>query len=88
MNIPDVINGSYEFLGGIFMLLNCIKIYHDKKVKGISILSMAFFSSWAWWNIYYYPHLNQWISFIGGLLIALTNTIWFVMSIYYSRKCD
>ena len=82
----DGINGLFELLGGIFVLLNCIKLYSDKKVKGVSFIAMAYFVLWGYWNIYYYPHLEQWISFAGGLTIVAMNTLWIVMGFYYIRK--
>ena len=86
MSIPDVINGSYEFIGGVFILLNCYRLYKDKMIRGCSIISTAFFCSWGYWNLYYYPSLNQWWSFIGGILIVTGNTLWVWLAIYYSRK--
>ncbi len=86
MNWADAVNGTYELVGGIFLLLNFIKLYKDKKVRGIMLSSAAFFASWSWWNLYYYPSLNQWISFAGGLLIGITNATWIIMAIYYQRK--
>lgn len=84
--LADTINGSYELIGGIFLLLNCIKLYRDKKVRGVMLSTATFFATWSWWNLYYYPSLNQWVSFCGGLLIAITNAAWVIMAIYYSRK--
>lgn len=86
MSWQDAINGSYEFIGGIFLLLNCFKLYKDKEVKGVSIFVSGFFATWSWWNCYYYPHLNQWLSFAGGLLIGTTNAAWVIMATYYMRK--
>ena len=84
--LPDVINGGFEAFGGIFILNHCRALYKDKLVKGISIISTIFFLSWGLWNLYYYPSLNQWWSFYGGLLIAVSNVLWISMMIYYKRK--
>lgn len=86
MNLADAINGTYELVGGIFLLLNCLKLYKDKKVRGITLSAATFFATWSWWNLYYYPSLDQWFSFAGGILIVITNTTWLIMAIYYTRK--
>ena len=86
MNYPDLINGSFECLAGFFVLLHCKKVINDKQVKGVSILATVFFTSWGFWNLYYYPHLNQILSFIGGLFIVSANCLWVTLMIYYSRK--
>lgn len=87
MTWQDAVNGSYELIGGLFMALNCYRLYKDKQIKGVSILTAVFFSTWSWWNLYYYPHLNQWFSFLGGLLIGTMNIMWVVMALYYTKKC-
>ena len=86
MNIPDTINGSYEILGGLALAWNCVRTYLDKEIKGISLASMLFFTSWGYWNLYYYPHLNQWVSTVGAAVMVLFNTIWMGQAIYYTRN--
>jgi hypothetical protein len=86
MFIPDFINGLYESGGGLMHLLNVKALVKDKKVSGVRILPQVFFSSWGIWNLYYYPHLGQWLSFIGGLLIVAANILWVGLAVYYTRK--
>lgn len=83
---PDFINGMFESIGGGLVLTNCLRLYRDKEIKGVSIFPTAFFSVWGIWNLYYYPNLKQWLSFTGGLLVTLANVIWVCMAIYYIRK--
>jgi len=86
MTWPDLINGLYETGAGLFLALSCIKLYHDKEVKGWSLLTQLFFTTWSYWNLYYYPNLNQWISFFGGLVVVISNTVWTTMAFYYTKK--
>ena len=81
----DLINGILELSGGFLVILNCISLYKAKQVKGVNMYVQAFFAFWGFWNLYYYPSLNQWVSFVGGAMIAVANTVWVVMAIYYSR---
>jgi len=83
IKIPDLINGTFEALGGITTFLNCWQIYKDKEVKGVVWQLSIFYTAWGLWNLYYYPHLNQWISFAGGLVIVTGNIIWIMQVIYY-----
>ena len=82
---PDLINGLFEALAGFAILNNCRVLYHDKIFKGISLWSTVFFTSWGFWNLYYYPHLNQIISFMGGLLIVGANVLWVGLMLYYRQ---
>ena len=86
MNIADLINAGFEAGGGLFILNHCRVLYKDKELKGVSIISTVFFSMWGAWNLYYYPSLDQWISFYGGLVITLANMLWVGMMIHYYNK--
>ncbi len=83
---PDQINGLFELVGALFILNHCRVLYKDKQVRGVSILSTAFFFLWGVWNVFYYPHLDQRYSFYAGLCITAANTLWIVMLVHYSRK--
>lgn len=84
--IGDVINGLFESLGSIFILFSIIKLHKEKKVKGVDHKHIVFFTLWGFWNLYYYPSLNQSLSFVGGILIVIANVIWVSQIIYYERK--
>lgn len=83
---PDCVNGTFEALGGLFIFNSIRVLYNDKMVKGVSVLTMAFFMSWGLWNLYYYPSLDQWMSFTGGLVICVAQLIQVAMMVYYTHK--
>ncbi len=85
INIPDVINSSFELLGTFAILGHVHRLWKDKNVAGVSLWATVFFASWGFWNLYYYPHLGQWWSFWGGIGIVLANIIWISGMVYYSR---
>ncbi len=82
---PDIINGCFELLGGILNFINVYRVYKDKKLSGVSLIPTLFFTLWGFWNLYYYPHLNQWWSFFGGLIIVIANLAWVALAIYYTK---
>jgi hypothetical protein len=84
--IADCINGFFELTGGVFIFMSILKLHKEKSVKGVSWLTTAFFASWGLWNLYYYPSLGQWASFIGGIGVVSANIIWLSQIIYYSRR--
>lgn len=73
---PDLINGTYEVLGGLLVLNHCRAVLRDRAVAGVSILSVAVFTTWGFWNLFYYPSLGQWASFAGGVVILIANALW------------
>jgi uncharacterized membrane protein len=84
--IPDLVNGTFEFLGGFILLTNVWQIYKDKILKGYNPLATVFFMTWGLWNLYFYPYLGQWYSFAGGVFIVAVNTFWLGQIIYYRRR--
>lgn len=86
--MSDFLNGLFEFVGSLFILSSCFRIHKDKKVHGITWYHVAFFMTWGYWNIYFYPSLGQWWSFAGGISVCLINTIWLAMILYYLRRQD
>lgn len=82
----DQLNGMLELLGAPFILLSIINLAKSKTVSGVSWIHVCFFSFWGLWNLYYYPHLNQWWSFYGGLALVFTNLIWLGQIVYYLTK--
>lgn len=85
-NVADLINGCFEALGGFAISLSCLALYRAKMVRGVSIWHMGFFLAWGLWNLYYYPSLGQWLSFAGGLGVAMANLIFVGMILYYNRR--
>jgi hypothetical protein len=84
--IADLTNGAFELVGGVIIFANCRRILRDKLVRGVDWRVTMFFSVWGLWNLYYYPSLDQWASFAGGLAIVSANIVWVTLAIYYTRK--
>ena len=85
MTTPDLINGLFEVCGSLFILKHCSVVLKDKAVAGVSIMAVTFFSLWGFWNVYYYPHLDQWLSFSGGIAIVVANTLWVYLLLKYRK---
>lgn len=79
----DLINGCFELFGGLLLCLNVYRLYCDKNVRGVSLVTMSFFTAWGYWNLYYYPSLGQILSLIGGVFLVAVSTVWVAMVAYY-----
>ena len=86
MNWPDIVNGLWEATGALFILNHCRAVFRAGRVAGVSILSTVFFTGWGIWNLFYYPNLNQYASFVGGILIVVANILWIVLLAHYTRN--
>lgn len=86
MSPSDLVNGLFECLGGVMLFYNCWRVYLDKAIQGVSIGVTSFMMVWGFWNLYFYPHLGQWLSFSGGIIIVIANTLWVAMAWYYTRQ--
>lgn len=83
MNPADAINASFELLAGLFVLNHCRVLHQHKLVRGVSLDSVGFFTLWGIWNLYYYPTLNQPMSFWGGICVCAANAFYLGMALYY-----
>ena len=83
----DLINSlGFELLSCVFLSLNIWSLCRDKVVKGVSLISAAFYASWAWWNVYYYFSLNQPLSFCAGILVAILTSWWIILALRYRHQ--
>lgn len=85
MSWQDGVNGAFELFGGFVLLLHVRRLYIDKVLSGVSVVATAYFVTWGFWNLYYYPHLEQWISLVGAIAVVFVNVVWISMMAYYIR---
>ena len=85
MGLPDLINGTFEVSGALAVGFSIARTLRDKRVAGLSWLTVAFFTSWGLWNLFYYPSLEQWASYVGGVLLVIANAIWVGLIVFYTR---
>jgi hypothetical protein len=77
--VNDYVNGIFEIVGGLLLVINIKNLCRDKTLKGVSVWPVVFFTAWGGWNLYYYPSLDQWASFWGGVVLVAVNTVWIIM---------
>ncbi len=86
MNWNDITNGLFELIGGVLLYLNVKEIKKSRIVSGVHWGPAIFFTTWGLWNLHYYPSLNQWFSFVGGLGVVAMNTWWILLYFKYKKK--
>lgn len=84
MSWPDIINGSFEALAGLMVLNHCRVLRADRRVAGVSIASVFFFTLWGVWNLFYYPALGQLWSFAGGVVVMAANALYVALLLHYT----
>ncbi len=83
---PDQINAAFELIAGFLITFNVVKLYRDKKTRGVSIVPLAFMVLWGCWNCYFYPSLGVMWSFWCGLICTTVNGVWICQMFYYKRR--
>jgi len=83
---PDAINATFELVGALVLWENVRVIRRDKVVHGINPLTTVFFTAWGFWNLFYYPSLDQWLSFLGGAALVAVNAVWLAHAWKYRRR--
>jgi hypothetical protein len=86
MSIADTINGGFELFASAFILNHAWALWKSKQAYGISLVSTIFFGLWGLWNVFYYPHIGQMMSFYGGLAVLAANSVWIGLIIYLRMK--
>lgn len=77
MTWPDFINGIVFELGlGSLVWFDVAAIRRDLCLRGRSGKVAGLFLVWSTWNLWYYPHLGQWLSFVGGVSVMISNGTW------------
>lgn len=79
----DLINGLFEIGGAVATCLNVRSLMRDKEVKGVDWRMFVFYVGWGLFNLIYYPHLGQWLSFAGGCCIVAANACWLALALAY-----
>lgn len=75
-------------MGAVFIVLNIARLMKDRRLNGVHWLSTTYFTSWGFWNLFYYPSLDQWWSFAGGAILVTMNTGWLLLVAYYAVTSD
>ena len=81
----DLVNGLFEMIGGLLLWANVWRLHRDRRVSGVSVLPIIFFTSWGLWNLLFYPALGCWWSFAGGIVVVAANAAWLILLITIVR---
>jgi len=81
----DLINSLFEAFSSLFIFNHCRVLLKQKAVSGVSVLSVGFFAIWGVWNMFYYSHLNQILSFYFGMLVIVSNATYVILILRYRK---
>jgi|TARA_R110000824_G_scaffold66566_1_gene172669 FtsH-binding integral membrane protein len=85
----DQINSAFVLTAAFFYVLNLFKLIKDKEVKGISKISIGFFSLWNVWTLFFFIKISEYWWTIGAyVLVAILNVIYITLMIKYNNKND
>lgn len=70
----DHLNGIFESVGGLLLLMNVRRAWRDQAIRGLHPLPSVFFWAWGAFNLWYYPSIGQRWSFWAGIAPCLANT--------------
>ncbi len=84
----DLINGLFEIGGAALICMSIRRLWLDREMKGFSVWPLVFFTAWGFWNLRYYPSLDQWFSFAGGIAVVTVNSIYLllILKVHHDSK--
>jgi hypothetical protein len=85
MTTHDAINAVFEGGGAIFLCLNVRRLLKDKSVKGVSLLTTSWWTTWGFWNVYFYSAVNTPASFYAGIAVVIVNAVWLGLALWFAR---
>jgi hypothetical protein len=86
-SIYDQINSGFVLMAALFYVLNLLKLMKDKEVKGISKISIGFFSLWNVWTLYFFIKVSEYWWTIGAyMIVAVLNIAYITLMIKYGVK--
>jgi len=83
---PDLINGTLEFVCSIMLWLDVRAVWRARGAAGVSIGARVFFWFWSVWNLWWYPHLGQYISAAGAVAVMLPQTLWLFLLVSFHKR--
>ena len=86
MSPVDAINGAMEFAGSLAAWANVWTLWRDRGYAGISVLVMVVFAARSLWRGYFYLHLHQPMSVLGGMSSAFAYCLFVILMIYFEKK--
>mgnify|MGYP001599850197 CR=1 FL=1 len=83
MSWQDSVNAGFELACALLLWANVRTLYKDKQIKGIALSPNYLYLAGGLWDLYYYPFLNQWISFFACAVYTTGFTLWLGMAVWY-----
>ena len=88
-SIYDQINSGFVLMAALFYVLNLLKLMKDKEIKGISKISIGFFSLWNVWTLFFFIKVSEYWWTIGAyVVVAILNVAYITLMIKYGLKKD
>ena len=82
----DIVNGVFGLGMACMLCLNVLRLWRERKVRGVSFWAVFWPTMWGYWNLYYYPSLDQWWSFVAGIGVVSMNTTWVALAILWRKN--
>lgn len=87
MNLPDLVNATFEAFGAWSVWANVKRLRKDRDVKGVVWQFTIVWWLWGVWNLLYYgPILHQWFSEVAGAVLVSGNLVWLVVWLRIMRE--
>lgn len=79
----DFINSTFKFGSAAAIIISIIALADSKQVSGVHWGTVLWLMLNGYWNIYFYKSIHKYWSWLGGVFITVTNTVWLAMILYY-----
>jgi hypothetical protein len=79
-------NAVFEVCGSVAVWMNFVAMVRDRGYAGTRLPMMVFFTSWGFWNLFFYSGLHQELSYYASIFLTSGNCAVVWAMAYFGRK--
>jgi uncharacterized protein with PQ loop repeat len=82
----EFITAAFATVSGFMLLLNLRQAIRDKDVKGVSLITLWFFTCYAIWMTYYFWTLSEYWVVVPAIVNMMANIAYLSVATKYKRR--
>ena len=76
----------FASISGMMLFLNIHQAVKDRDIRGVSLVTLWFFTTYAAWMVFYFWYLDQTWVIIPAVINFIANAGYLILAIIYKRR--
>ena len=82
----ELITAAFATVSGSMLFLNLHQAIRDKDIRGVSLVTLWFFTTYATWMVFYFWYLGQYWVVIPAIVNLVANASYLALATTYKRR--